>query len=53
MAITIGSASFPTLTAQHFGYEETDTKAGQTARKWLLTGILKPSEWLALLSSYD
>jgi hypothetical protein len=53
MAITIGSASFPTLTAQPFGYEETDTKAGQTARKWLLTGILKPSEWLALLSSYD
>lgn len=53
MAITIGAADFPTLTAQPFGYEETDTRAGQTARKWLITGLLKPSEWLALLSAYD
>jgi hypothetical protein len=53
MAITIGIADFPTLTAQPFGYEETDTRAGQTARKWLITGLLKPSEWLALLDVYD
>jgi hypothetical protein len=53
MAITFGTAVFPTLTAQPFGYEETDTRAGQTARKWLVTGLLKPSEWLALLSTYD
>ncbi len=53
MAITIGAAEFPTLTAQPFGYEETDTRAGQTARKWLVTGLLKPSEWLALLDEYD
>jgi hypothetical protein len=53
MAITIGAAQFPTLTAQPFGYEETDTRAGQTARKWLITGLLRPSEWLALLSGYD
>lgn len=53
MAITIGTADFPTLTAQPFGYEETDTRAGQTARKWLITGLLKPSEWLALLDVYD
>ena len=53
MAITIGSASFPTLTTQPFGYEETNTRAGQTARKWLIAGILKPSEWLALLGVYD
>jgi len=53
MAITIGAAEFPTLTAQPFGYEETDTRAGQTARKWLVTGLLRPSEWLALLSEYD
>ena len=53
MAITIGSTSFPTLTAQPFGYEETNTRAGQTARKWLLTGLLTPSEWLDLLDEYD
>lgn len=53
MAITIGSTSFPTLTAQPFGYEETNTRAGQTARKWLIAGLLKPSEWLDLLDEYD
>lgn len=53
MAITIGGASFPNLTAQPFGYDETDTRAGQTARKWLVTGLLQPSEWLSLLSVYD
>ncbi len=53
MAITIGSTSFPTLTAQPFGYEETNTRAGQTARKWLLTGLLTPGEWLDLLDEYD
>lgn len=53
MAITIGAADFPTLTAQPFGYDETDTRAGQTARKWLVTGLLRPSEWLALLDAYD
>lgn len=53
MAITIGTTDFPTLTAQPFGYEETETRAGQTARKWLITGLLKPSEWLDLLSAYD
>ena len=53
MAITIGGASFPNLTAQPFGYDETDTRAGKTARKWLVTGLLQPSEWLSLLSVYD
>ena len=53
MAITIGAADFPTLTAQPFGYEETETRAGQTARKWLVTGLLSPSEWLSLLDVYD
>jgi hypothetical protein len=52
MAITIGAASFPTLTAQPFGYNETDTRAGLTARRWLIQGLLKPSEWLALDTAY-
>jgi hypothetical protein len=53
VGVTIGTAAFPTLTAQPFGYEETNTRAGQTARKWLVTGLLKPSEWVALLGVYD
>jgi hypothetical protein len=53
MAISIGTSSFPTLTAQPFGYDEVNTRAGQTARKWTITGLLKPSEWLALLAVYD
>lgn len=53
MAISIGAASFSSLTAQPFGYDESDTKQGQTARKWQVTGLLKPSEWLSLLSVYD
>lgn len=53
MAITVGTASFPNLTAQPFGYEESDTRNGLTARKWSLVGLLKPSEWLALLGVYD
>lgn len=53
MAITIDTAGFSTLTAQPFGYEETDTKAGRTARSWEITGLLTPSEWLDLLEVYD
>lgn len=52
MAITIGSASFPTLTAQPFGYDETDTRAGLTARRWAIQGLLKPSEWVTLVNTY-
>jgi len=53
MGITIGAASFPTLSAQPFGYEESDTRNGRTARKWEVAGLLTPSEWLDLLSAYD
>jgi hypothetical protein len=52
MAITIGTASFPTLTAQPFGYDETDARAGLTAQRWSIQGLLKPSEWLALNNVY-
>jgi hypothetical protein len=53
MAISIGAASFPTLTAQPFGYDETDTRSGLTARRWAVQGLLTPAEWLALLGVYD
>lgn len=53
VGFTIGTAQFPTLTAQPFSYEQTDTRAGLTAREWILQGLLKPSEWLSLLDVYD
>jgi hypothetical protein len=53
MTLTIGSATFSSLTAQPFGYEETDTKRGFTARRWLITGLLTPTEWLALIEEYN
>ncbi len=53
MTASIGSFTFPNLTAQPFGYDETDVKSGQTARKWTLSGLLLPSEWVSLLGVYD
>lgn len=53
MALSIGSAEFPTLTGQPLGYDEKDTRRGITAKKWSVSGLLTPSEWLALLEEYD
>lgn len=53
MAISVGSFSFPNLTAQPFGYQQTNTEAGLTARKWLISGLLTPADWLDLLDVYD
>lgn len=53
MSVTIGSATLSRLVAQPFGYEETNTRAGLTARKWLATGLCTPSEWAGLLEVYE
>jgi hypothetical protein len=53
MGVTIGTATFSSLTAQPFGYEESDVRSGQTARKWLIQGLATPGEWLELLDVYD
>jgi len=53
MTITIGNSSFPNLTAQPFGYDESDTRSGLTAKKWAVTGLLTPEEWLDLVAEYD
>ena len=53
MSITIGSAVISRLVAQPFGYEETNTRAGLSARKWLATGLCTPSEWADLLEVYE
>lgn len=53
MAVTIGTFTFPNLTAQPFGYDATDVISGQTARSWTLVGLLEPSEWVSLNSVYS
>lgn len=53
MSVTIGSQTFSRLTAQPFGYDETDVRSGKTAAKWAISGLATPSEWLSLLNEYD
>ena len=53
MSISIGAFSTSKLIAQPFGYDETDTSAGLTARKWTVSGLLTTSEWQSLLSVYN
>lgn len=53
MSITIGSLTFSRLTAQPFGFEETETRDGLTARKWRVTGLATNTEWSNLLSVYE
>lgn len=53
MTVTIGALTFGNLTAQPFGYEETDTKAGLTARQWAIQGLLTASDYLDLLDEYN
>jgi hypothetical protein len=53
MTVTIGAFSCSALTAQPFGYDETDTRAGLTARKWILSGLLTKTQWSSLLTVYN
>lgn len=53
MSITIGAFSTTKLIAQPFGYQETATSDGLTARQWTVSGLLTTSEWQALLSVYN
>jgi len=53
MTLTLNSLTLSALTAQPYGYDESDTRAGLTARKWHVEGLCTPSEWQSLLSLYD
>lgn len=53
MTVTIGPFTASTLTAQPFGYDETETISGLTARKWRMSGLLTPAQWSQLLSVYN
>jgi hypothetical protein len=53
MSVSVGSVTFTRLTAQPFGYDETDTRRGFTAKKWLITGLMTPAEYVSLIGVYD
>lgn len=53
MTLFVGGLEFSTLKGQPLGYEERDVRRGVSIKKWLVTGLLKPSEWLDLLTEYD
>ena len=52
MTITIGAFSTNRLIAQPFGYEG-EARTGLTARSFLVSGLLTPTEWQNLVSVYN
>jgi hypothetical protein len=55
MTLTIGTWTYSgnLYTAQPFGYDESDTKAGRTARKLQLSALMTAAEWGTLLTTYN
>lgn len=53
MSVTIGGVTLKSLQAQPFGFEDTNTKGGLTARQWDIQGLVTGAEWAALLGVYD
>lgn len=52
MTVTIGAFSTNRLIAQPFGYEG-EARTGLTARQFLISGLLTPTEWQNLISVYN
>ncbi len=53
MTVSIGAFTTNKLLAQPYGYEDTDTRNGLTARRWLINGLLTPAEWQSLIGVYN
>lgn len=53
MSISIGAFTTTKLLAQPYGYQETTTSDGLTARAWTVSGLLTPAEWQSLVSVYN
>jgi hypothetical protein len=53
MTVTISSLTIDKLTAQPFGYDDQGVLVGRTSRKFSITGLVTPSEWLDLVDIYD
>lgn len=53
MSVTIGAFTTSKLLAQPYGYQETGTSDGLTARSWRVSGLLTSTEWQSLISVYN
>ena len=53
MSVSIGAFTTNKLLAQPYGYQETATNDGLTARQWQVSGLLTSTEWQSLLSVYN
>lgn len=53
MSVSIGAFTTSKLLAQPYGYQETATSDGLTARQWQVSGLLTSTEWQSLLSVYN
>lgn len=53
MSVSIGAFTTSKLLAQPYGYQETTTSDGLTARQWQVSGLLTSTEWQSLLSVYN
>ena len=52
MTVTIGAFTCNLLTVQPFGYEG-EARTGLTARTFVISGLLTPTQWQSLLSVYN
>jgi hypothetical protein len=53
MSVSIGAFTTSKLLAQPYGYQETGTSDGLTARSWRVSGLLTSTEWQSLISVYN
>lgn len=52
MAITLGSFTFNTLTAQPYGFEELEAYSGLSARAWRVQGLCTQAQWASITNVY-
>ena len=52
MAITLGSFTFNTLTAQPYGFEELEAYSGLSARAWRVQGLCTQAQWASITNTY-
>lgn len=53
MSVTINGLTISSLTAQPFGYQADDVRAGLVARSWTINGLLNTSELAQFKSIFD
>lgn len=53
MAITLGSFTFNTLTAQPYGFEELEGYSGLSARAWRVQGLCTEAQWASITTTYS